>query len=485
MILGDRADSGFFQRVLEAIPDFVLVKGPRSRLVWANRAFREYYGLTEAQLESIVDGEQSDPDDTVQYVRDDHHVFTTGTALRVAEPITRHDGAVAYFDTIKTRIDVEGVPTHTVGVSRPAREDHPAADHSARVRSERKQRLDVLRQVMAGVPAAIVLVDERYRIVSATDRAIALLGPLTPGHFLDEVVAMPAPIAVIDGEHDWCDGRILRVERRPWTLPDPNRPDTEQQGGALLLFEDVTELRANERALQALNEQLEEYAFVAAHDLREPLRMVSNLLGLLELDYGATLDETARSYIEMATTGARRMQQMVADLLDVARTRANRERHAPVRLLSIASEVHDAYLGAAAARGVSLLIDVPDVDVVGDPAQLHQLLANLVSNGIRFARRDASPSPWVRVSARVDGAQVEVQVEDNGIGMDPRFVDKAFQLFQRLDPDRDHDTGTGIGLAIVRRVAQGHGSPVQVESTPGQGTLFRIHLPRSTPTESS
>ena len=94
----------WFQLVLDSVSEFVLVKGDRSRLLWANAAFRDYYGLSNEQLRELIDSEHSDPDDTLQYVRDDHQVFTSGEQLAVTEPITRHDGDVAYFSTIKTPI---------------------------------------------------------------------------------------------------------------------------------------------------------------------------------------------------------------------------------------------------------------------------------------------------------------------------------------------------------------------------------------------
>ncbi len=229
------------------------------------------------------------------------------------------------------------------------------------------------------------------------------------------------------------------------------------------------------RDLERSNRDLEQFAYVASHDLQEPLRKVSSFCQLLQRRYGGQLDERADQYIAFATDGAQRMQRLINDLLAFSRVGRMTSGFETVDLREIA-------LAAAAQLettrgeldGEIVVGDLPQVH--GDPALLRQLLLNLFGNGLKF-HRPGTP-PVVRIEAHRDGAVHEFSVTDNGIGIEPEYADKIFVIFQRLH-GREVYAGTGIGLALVKKIVEFHGGRVWLDTTPREdpGTVIRFTLP--------
>ncbi|MEU1724006.1 ATP-binding protein [Nonomuraea sp. NPDC005692] len=225
--------------------------------------------------------------------------------------------------------------------------------------------------------------------------------------------------------------------------------------------------------LRRSNGELEQFAYVASHDLQEPLRKVASFTQMLEQRYGPQLDDRARQYIHYAVDGAKRMQLLINDLLDFSRVgRVSGERvptdsgEALDRALeNLSATIEDT--GATVTRD-----DLPVVE--GNRLQLTQLFQNLVENAVKF--RSEAP-PRVRLAAERKGDMWEFSCSDNGIGVDPKYADRIFLIFQRLHP-RDVYPGTGIGLALCRKIVEYHGGQLWLDAAPaGQGTTFRWTLP--------
>lgn len=235
---------------------------------------------------------------------------------------------------------------------------------------------------------------------------------------------------------------------------------------------DVTDLRASHDALERSNRELEEFAYVASHDLQEPLRMVRSYVSLLEEEVGPQLDDDARAYMAFAVEGATRMQGLVQDLLEYSRAQhvelERREVDLDQVLAAVLVELEPA---RAACAGVVEAGPLPTL--AADPGQIHRLLLNLVGNALKFHRPEQPAS--VRISARREGAAWRVEVADDGIGFDPRHQDKVFRMFQRLNKRSAYE-GNGIGLAICRQIALRHGGEIGVETTPGVGSTFWFTL---------
>jgi PAS domain S-box-containing protein len=237
---------------------------------------------------------------------------------------------------------------------------------------------------------------------------------------------------------------------------------------------DITERRHAEQELARRaadlarsNAELEQFAYVASHDLQEPLRMVSNYTQLLARRYEGRLDTDADEFITFAVDGARRMQTLINDLLAFSRVGTRGREPEPTDCEGVLQQALMNLKAAIEESGAQITSD-PLPTVSGDEGQLVQLLQNLIGNAIKFRGEDA---PRVHVSAREEGVDWVFSVADNGIGLDEQYRDRIFVIFQRLH-GREQYPGTGIGLAICRKIVERHGGRIWVESEPGQGATF-------------
>jgi signal transduction histidine kinase len=228
------------------------------------------------------------------------------------------------------------------------------------------------------------------------------------------------------------------------------------------------------RELERSNADLEAFAYVASHDLSEPLRTVAGFVSLLERRYAGALDARAREFIRFAVDGVERMQAMIDDLLLYARAGTIDLRREEVALADVVAAALRDLEGAQARRGAS--VEVGDLPVVrADPGQLQRVFQNLLANAIKFTAPGIAPR--VAVSGhRADGTW-EIAVADNGIGIDLAQAERVFEMFARLH-GRTQYGGTGLGLAISRRIVERHGGRLWFEPNPSGGSVFRLTLPR-------
>ncbi|MCI4339166.1 MAG: ATP-binding protein [Thermoplasmata archaeon] len=222
------------------------------------------------------------------------------------------------------------------------------------------------------------------------------------------------------------------------------------------------------------NRELEQFTYIASHDLQEPLRMVGSYTQLLQQRYGAQLDDDAREFMRYAQEGATRMRELIDALLSYSRldTRSQApQRVAMEHVLTLAlSNLRESITQAKAE-----VVHGPLPEVEGDPVQLGQVLQNLIGNALKF---HAAVDPHIWISAERRGPDWRFSVKDDGIGILPEYQERIFVLFQRLH-SREEYPGTGIGLAICKKVVERHGGKLWVESTgrPGEGTTFFFTLP--------
>jgi light-regulated signal transduction histidine kinase (bacteriophytochrome) len=220
------------------------------------------------------------------------------------------------------------------------------------------------------------------------------------------------------------------------------------------------------------NTELEQFASIISHDLREPVRMVGSFVELLSRNYAGKLDEKADQYIYFAADGAKRMQEMINNILDYSRVTTRGKTFEETDLSSIVEEVIRDLSVKIQESGAEIITgDMPTVK--GDRSQLTRVFHNLVANALKFHGQEP---PRVEISARLDGAEWIISVQDNGVGIEPRFFKKIFYIFQRLHLQEEYP-GTGIGLAITRKILDRHKGRIDVESQPGEGSTFFFTLP--------
>lgn len=271
----------------------------------------------------------------------------------------------------------------------------------------------------------------------------------------------------LETEHIAKDGRRFPVE----IVANVLRIGREEIMCAIA--RDISERKRIEQELRRSNQDLQQFAYVASHDLREPLRMVTSYLRLLERRSGACLDEDGRTNIGFAIDGAQRMDALITDLLQFCRVDSHGADIEAVDATAALGRVLETLAPAIAEAGATVTF-APLPRVMADPHQLAQVFQNLITNGLKYQAPNAHPA--IHVSAEVDGGDATFAVRDNGIGIAPEFHHRIFVIFQRLHHGDDY-AGTGIGLAVCTRIIERHGGRIWVESEPGQGSTFRFTLP--------
>ncbi|GAA3845972.1 sensor histidine kinase [Sphaerisporangium flaviroseum] len=301
----------------------------------------------------------------------------------------------------------------------------------------------------------------RYAVLRPLDRLGAASRRVADGDFDHSIdIRGPSDITMLAADVDAIRRRIsaeLAISR-----------DTEQrlQEQAQLLNEQTVELRRS-------NAELEQFAYVASHDLQEPVRKVTAFCQLLQRRYADQLDERANEYISFAVDGAKRMQSLISELLAFSRVGRMNSEHEAVPL--------DQPLDRALANLETLTEETGAVvirpelpEVLGDANLLCMLWQNLIGNAVKFRSPDRVPE--VRISAARAGDFWEISVSDNGIGVEPRFAEKIFVIFQRLHNRQDYD-GTGIGLALCKKIVEYHGGEIHLDLHRREGTRFIFTLP--------
>ncbi len=316
----------------------------------------------------------------------------------------------------------------------------------------------VLTAVVVGV---IIWVALRRWVVRPVDALAADARAVAEGH-LDHRVEVDGPGEIEALASDVEQMRVALVSQ----LGELRRSRTEIADAHDRLTEQAEELRRS-------NRDLEQFAYVASHDLQEPLRKVASFTQLLQKRYGGQLDERADQYIDFAVDGAKRMQRLIQDLLGFS------------RVGRLGGEVVDVDLGKTLARAVDQLderIEEAGAVVTHDPLPvvrgeeplLVQLFQNLVGNAVKFRHPDRVPH--VHISARRVEDSWELECRDNGIGIDPQYAERVFVIFQRLHA-KDVYEGTGIGLALCKKIVEFHGGRIWIPESEGEGTTIRWTLP--------
>jgi len=278
-----------------------------------------------------------------------------------------------------------------------------------------------------------------------------------------------------DGRDIWCSLTARLVGDLPddgvvWAAVDV----TDRVRNETMLACARDELEAQAAELERSNAELEQFAYVASHDLRQPLRLIASYVTLLGRGYADKLDDDARQYIHFARDGAERMDRLIVDLLDYSRI-GRRER--AMEAVSIAEILEEALLNLNVAideSAATIQRYEGDAYVHGDRVELVRLLQNVIGNAVKYCSPERAPV--VMVNAVLSAGDWVISVADNGIGIDPAFFERIFGIFQRLHA-RDQYDGTGIGLAICRKIVEHHGGRIWVEQGLGQGCIFRIALP--------
>jgi len=280
-----------------------------------------------------------------------------------------------------------------------------------------------------------------------------------------------------DGQyaHVFDRGYIIRNENGIATrVLGATRDITERKNSEALLLELNTRLKQRADELAASNVELERFAYIASHDMQEPLRMITSFLQLFKKKYEDQIDETAEQYIHFAMDGADRMKKLIMDLLEYSRVGSNKDNFSEVDTNVLLKEVVNVFMGRIDEMKATVVVgDLPSV--TANRIQIFQLFQNLLGNALKY---HSGESPLIEISGKEEATHYLFSVKDNGIGIKPIIFEKIFVLFQRLHHKNEY-SGTGIGLSICKKIVERHGGKIWVESEPGKGSCFYFTISKS------
>ncbi len=470
-----------YRTLLESLPQMVFAKDRSLHYLSCNQNYADLLGIRPEEFSGKTDYDFFVREMADKYRADDQRVMDRGVTEEIVEEVTR-GGKTMTVQTVKAPLlDADGKITGVLGIF---------WDITARREAEQKLRqqaalLDLAHDavIVRGLDGRILFwnrgAEDLYGWTG--DRALGkIAADLLQAEYPEPLEGIESSIQksrAWEGElkHICSDGRKIIVASR-WSLL---RDERSNPTAILEINRDITERKQAEEELAARaqelarsNADLQQFAYVASHDLQEPLRMVASYTQLLAKRYRGKLDADADDFIGFAVDGAHRMQALVNDLLAYSRVET--------RGKEFSSTEADAALDNA-VRNLKVAIEETHAIVSHDPlptvpadaTQLCQIFQNLIGNAVKF---HGPERPRIHVSAKQQGGEWCFSVRDNGIGIDPRNSDRIFVIFQRLHAGREYP-GTGIGLAITKKIVERHGGRIWVKSEPGQGSTFSFTIP--------
>lgn len=405
-----------------------------------------------------------------------------GKAYRTLEVAFRHkDGRRVTLETNWVPIhDKDGTLSGFRGIDR---------DITGRKEAESQMRL--LTNVMANSSEAILVTDADERIVFVNKAFTEITGFRSA----DAVGCTPRILA--SGHHDkefyksmWHDilatgrwqGEILNKRKNGDIFPEYMVINTikdkhNNTSNYVSIFSDISRIKEQDKKIRKINTELEHFAYVTSHDLREPLRTISSFLGLIQRRIGDTLDATSREYFEFAISGADRMDRLIQEILAFSRIGRSSDKPTAVDTSLAMQAVTRQYRSLIEETRAQISVAEGLPSVLATDEDIHRLFGNFLGNALKY--RDPGRTVRVEVDAQVDRRMVRFAFADNGIGIDKQFQNRVFRMFQRLHTQDDarYGGGTGVGLSICQKIVETYGGRIWVESERGKGSTFYFTLP--------
>lgn len=469
----------FLRLIIDSTPDLIYVKDQEGKFILANKRVAEFYNLQPDQMEGQYDTEEQFTKDALEYFEwQDKQVLETNEEIKFPESSIKdlRTGEDIWLQTIKKPITLPDGSKQVLGVSSDITEIKLA-----------KEKLfiseQLYREIARNLPkSAMFIFDRDLRFILAEGPLIGtvskpkaeiegktIFDTIRPSE-LERVEAVYRKI--LDGESSESEqtffGRSLKVYHIPI------RDDDGDIVYGMVMILDISDLKETQRELekraselQRSNDELERFAYVASHDLQSPLRTIASYLQLLEIRYKSKLDDEASEFIQYSVAGAKRMQTVIHELLNYSRISSVKKPFVKTNTDELVRDVLKGLNNSIQISGAEIqLINLPTINA--EPNQLFQLFQNLIDNGLKFIK---DRKPLIIVSAEEHDEVWQFSVADNGIGIKEEFREKIFQMFQRLHSQAEYP-GTGVGLAICKKIVELHGGRIWIESEAGVGTTF-------------
>lgn len=488
MRLALRESERRFRDAFTHAPVGMVLLDPDGRFVHVNAAYCRFTGFSEQELlQSGVTFQQLDHPDDMPEGQAQMRRMVAGMipAFTIEKRCRRKDGTIAWARArVSLRRGTHGGPPLVVGLVE-------NIDERKRAEKALEENGRSFRDADESANSIILRWDREGVIRFINDFGLRYFGYRNGELVGRHIVTI---LASRDRNSGWdLDAFIKDIDRHPdffTSLPRQNRcrdgttvwvawthkafrDETGRVRGILAIGSDMTHLKAAEAALRLANLELEQFAYLASHDLQEPLRSVVEFLQLLQYRHPETIDDKGRHYIERSVRAGQHLQGLIRDLLALARVQTEGAPFMPTDLNRVLASVLDHlsdFLGARNTEVVSAALPTLRVDA----RQIQGLFRRLIMNAVQY---NDSPLPRIEIGVRKDAAAYRFFVKDNGIGMAPGLQAHVFKLFQRRQSARE-SPGKGLGLALCQKIVERHGGTIWVESRPAQGSTFYFSLPR-------
>ena len=472
------------QTIFDSSRSYIFYKDKKNRFLQVNKAFAKIIGMPKEELEGVSLFDIFPKDQAEAYWKDDKEVMKSERPkLNIVEPIPYKD-TVRYVQTDKIPYrDVDGNIIGIMGFAVDITERKQSEEEVLKAKEEWEHTFDA-------VPDLITIVDKDYKILQVNkpmanqlelklEDCIGLKCYELIHGTHEPPLNCPHKYMIDDGLEHTLEVHECKFDGDYLSSASPIYNEKKELTKSVHVLRDITKLKKIEKDLERTmnelersNKELSQFAYVASHDLKEPLRMISSFLQLLNKRYADNLDEDANEFINYAVDGAKRMDMMINDLLEYSRIGSKELEFEYLQSEKILETV---------LINLKQLIEDTNAIITHDPLpliyaneqQMIQVFQNLIGNAIKYHGKE---NPEIHISSDNNDDKYIFSVKDNGIGIDPKHLDKIFTIFQRLHSREEYD-GTGIGLAISKRILQKHRGEIWAESEPGKGTTFYFTLP--------
>ncbi|MFB6356498.1 MAG: PAS domain-containing protein, partial [bacterium] len=473
------------ERALASVSEGLIITDPSledNPVIYCNDGFTRITGYDEQEILGkncrFLQGEDTDE----QTVREIRRAINNEEPIRTEILNYRKDGTPFWNHLSITPVrNAEGQLTHYVGVQE---------DITDRV--ERQHELERYERIQENLPVGVFRTKPDGTIVDVNSTVVEIMNADSEEelkqHNLNEIYAdsqrrdelvdrvseedvvenVEVETNTLDGRTKWMSLKMRKVEENNQSYLDGVVQDITERKKA------EQALRERTRKLEQSNRQLKQFANIAAHDLKQPLRTITSFAELIESRYGEQFDKQLGRYLNRIKNGTRKMKELLDGLMDYSKVGTGDTSFTSVDLNDVIDDVReDLRIKLNETGGEITAENLPEIK--GEPVLLRQLFQNVIDNSLTY-RSDEPPRIEITSEKRESG-EVVITVRDNGMGMEPEYTDQIFDVFKRLQPDSEV-SGRGIGLSICRRIVEEHGGSISADSTPGEGTAIQMTFPR-------
>ena len=472
------------QTIVDSSRSYIFYKDKNNRFLHVNKAFAESLGKTKEELEGASIFDIFPKKEAETYWKDDKEVIKSGKSkINIIEPMTLND-TIRYLRTDKIPYhDAKGNIIGIIGFAEDITERKQSEEKILKAKEEWEHTFDA-------VPDLIAIVDKNYEILQVNQPMASRLGleledcvgwkcyELIHGSN-EPPLNCPHTQMLEDGLEHTMEVYEDKLHGTFISSASPIYKENKELTKCVHVLRDITKLKIVEEDLNSTmndlkhsNKELEQFAYITSHDLREPLRMITSFLQLLERRYKHQLDEDANEYIGFAVDGAKRLDAMTTDLLHYSKITGEKREIKPVNFEHVLEKTLT-NLKVQIEENNAIITHDPLPTINGDEQLKVQLFQNIISNSIKYRSQE---TPKIHISAKKEKNQYLFSIKDNGIGMSPKHLEKIFIIFKRLHTHEEYE-GTGIGLAIAQKIIYQQGGQIWAESKLKKGTTFYFTIP--------